>query len=58
MQLQTEFESLIAKAKVNATIEQDAQEVRAKYGPMFTPAGIETLDSIGIVETSLRISLS
>ncbi len=44
MLLQTEFESLVAKVKADVTIEQNAREVRAKYGPMFTPAGIETLD--------------
>jgi len=35
---------LVASAKADVDIEQTAQEVRAEFGSMFTPAGIETLD--------------
>lgn len=44
MQRQAEFESIVAKVRPNAGFEQDAEQVRAKYGPMFTPAGISELD--------------
>lgn len=41
---EAEFESLIVTAKQDPTLEQDAQEVREKYGSMFTSAGIPALD--------------
>jgi len=41
---QAEFEGVVAKAKVDPAIEQNEQEVWAKYGPMFTPAGIAALE--------------
>ena len=44
MQEQAEFERTVANVKAKAHIEQDAQEVRWKYGPMFTPEGIASLD--------------
>ena len=44
MLLQAEFEDLVTKVKANASIEQNARDVREKYGPMFTPEGINALD--------------
>lgn len=41
---QTEFESLVAKEKADPSVEQTAQEVRAKFGAMFTPEGSASLD--------------
>jgi hypothetical protein len=38
------FERLVARAKQDVAVEQNARDVMAKYGPMFTPQGISTLD--------------
>jgi MoxR-like ATPase len=43
MLLQAEFERLVTTAGQDAGIEQDAREVREKYGPMFAPSGISAL---------------
>lgn len=40
-----QFALLVAKAKVDPDIERVAQEVRAEFGPLFTPAGISELDA-------------
>jgi hypothetical protein len=44
MQGEVDFASILAKVKAKAHIEQDAKEVGWKYGPMFTPEGIASLD--------------
>lgn len=43
-QATAEFESIVARVKRDPKVERDAQEVRTKYGPMFTPEGIANLD--------------
>jgi hypothetical protein len=45
MDLQEEFERVVARIKADVSIEQTAREVQAKYGPMFTPAGVASLNS-------------
>ena len=45
MLLQAEFKILVARAKADIDRERKAEEVRANFGPMFTPAGISSLDA-------------
>lgn len=44
MLMQTEFENQVSKVKEDVDLERIAQEVRAKFQPMFAPAGISALD--------------
>lgn len=44
MLLEDLVERLIAAVKLDPNIEQNARDVRAKYGPMFTAEGISNLD--------------
>jgi hypothetical protein len=45
MLLQAEFGILVARAKEDTSIDDGAEQVRAKFGSMFTPAGISELDA-------------